>query len=73
MGSLADRATAEIRAELARQQRSQTALAAVLDQTQQSVSRKLRGVRPFSFDEIEVIAAWLEVPVSRFFPQDVAS
>lgn len=70
----AERVAQEVRAEMARQRVSQTALAALLDTSQAAVSRRLRGQVPFDIIELEVIAARLGVPVAQFVaPLDVQS
>jgi transcriptional regulator with XRE-family HTH domain len=50
------RVAANIRAELARNDVTQVQVAAALGITQQAVSQKLSGRRPFSLDDVEVIA-----------------
>jgi transcriptional regulator with XRE-family HTH domain len=65
--SLAERVAAEISVELAHRRRSQTALAGVLGKSQPTVSRRLRGQSPFTFNEVVAIADWLDVPVTRLF------
>jgi transcriptional regulator with XRE-family HTH domain len=54
---------AEIRAELARQQRSQSSLAAELGWTQIYLSRRLREEVGLSLDDIDAIAAVLEISI----------
>lgn len=57
---------AEVRAEMARQHRTQDGLAALLGVTQQSVSPKVRGLASFRAEELKVIADWLQVPITQF-------
>lgn len=61
---------ATIRAELARQERSQVQLARELGRSQPWVSRRLRGVRHFTVIEVEHIARFLGVPLSTFIPTE---
>ena len=42
-------------------------LAAFMGVTPNTVSRRLRGVTPFSAIELARLASWLDVPVERFF------
>lgn len=58
------RLAAEIRAELARQSRSRQDLAAHLGISTDTLRRRLDGVRPFYFDELELVAAFLNVRLS---------
>jgi transcriptional regulator with XRE-family HTH domain len=59
---------AEVRAEMARQQKLQSALGELLGLPQQSISRRLRGEIPFRAEELVRVADWLGVPVSQFLP-----
>lgn len=59
---------AAVRAELARQQRTATDLAAVLGVTPHTAGRRLAGVTPFNVVEIMRIAAWLDVPTQTLLP-----
>ena len=69
----AERVAAEVRAEMARQHASQTALATILNTSQAAVSRRLRGQVPFDVTELETIAGHFGVPVSQFIaPLDAA-
>jgi len=56
----------EVRAELARQQMSQRALARKMRRSDVYVSRRLRGEVPFSITDLDQVAAVLEVPVTKF-------
>lgn len=60
------RTAAGVRAELGRQRRDVKDLATVLNRSRNYVSLKVNGHKPFDLDEIEAIAAWLEVPVASF-------
>ena len=55
---------AEIRAELARQNKSKVALAAQLNISTDTLRRRLEGVRPFYFHEAEIISDFLDIPLS---------
>lgn len=61
----AERVAANIRAELARKGISQAELAASLNKSQPTVSRRLLGRVPFSVDELDIIAAILDVPMAE--------
>lgn len=58
----------EVRAEMARQQVSQQALADKLGWTQPKVSRRISGAVPFDVAELNAIATALGVPVVQFLP-----
>lgn len=64
-----DAVAAELRAELARQRRTQADLAGVLNLSQPALSRRLLGQVPMSLDELTLIAAFLNVPVTRFLTE----
>jgi transcriptional regulator with XRE-family HTH domain len=66
---LTQRVSAEIRAELARQQMSQRRLAELLGMDPALVSKRLNGgiARSFTLAEVDEIASALGVPVSRLF------
>jgi transcriptional regulator with XRE-family HTH domain len=55
----------EVRAEMARQKRSQDNLSAELGWTQAFLSRRLTGKNAFSTDEIEAVARALGVPLAQ--------
>lgn len=57
---------AEIRAELARQKRTQKDLAEAIHISEVGVSRRLSGVTPLDVNEVYAIAEWLGVPVEQF-------
>jgi transcriptional regulator with XRE-family HTH domain len=59
-----ERVAGEIRAELARQNKSKTDLAAHIGISTDTLRRRLDGVRPFFFEEIISTADFLGVPVS---------
>lgn len=59
---------AEVRAEMARQRKTQRDLAAALELSQAQVSDRLREKVAFDVRELEKVANWLGVPVSQFMP-----
>lgn len=64
----------EVRAELARQHKTQRDLADVLGLDQSSTWLRLRGQRSFKAEELAALASWLGVPMGQFAPtQDVAA
>ena len=58
---LRERVAANVRAELARYGMQQVRVAQALGVTQQAVSQKLSGRRPLTLDDIEVIAALVDM------------
>ena len=68
--TLNDHVAAEIRAELARQRRSARKLAAELKWTVPYMSRRMTGEIPLDMDDIEAIAAALNVPLAALLPQE---
>lgn len=57
---------ANVRAEVARQRIAQVRIAEALGLPQPSVSKRLRGLTPFSIDELQGLAGLLGVPLSVF-------
>jgi transcriptional regulator with XRE-family HTH domain len=57
---------AEIRAEMARQNKTQSELAEAIRTTQATASYRLRGLNAFAAEELVLIADWLGVPVTQF-------
>lgn len=55
----------EIRACMARGQRTQGELAAVLGLSQPSVSSRLKGDVAWDVDELAKVASWLDVPLAE--------
>ncbi|AYF32055.1 hypothetical protein CSH63_32385 [Micromonospora tulbaghiae] len=53
---------------MARQRWTQQRVADAVGMSQQALSARLRGVRPFDTSELERIAGALNVPVSSFLP-----
>jgi len=66
---------AEVRAELARQCKSQAEAAELLGVQRQNMWLRLHGRRHFTNQELVTLAAWLGVPVTQFLPEpaEVAS
>lgn len=64
---------AEVRAEVARQKRSQAQIAECLGIHQTAVSKKLRGDRDFTLPELVLVAELLRVPVTNFLPAQGAA
>jgi transcriptional regulator with XRE-family HTH domain len=64
--SLSQHVAAEVRAEMARQQKRQGELAEIIGVTQPAVSRYLSGERPMTIDVLQKIADFLGVPLSHF-------
>lgn len=62
------RVAGEVRAELARQRITGAALAAELDMSHMSVSRRLRGRQPFTVTELAAVARTLHVPIWQLLP-----
>lgn len=58
------RIAAEVRAELARQNRLKSELAAALGISTDTLRRRLDGVRPFYFHELEAVASFLGMRLS---------
>lgn len=66
--TLADSVAAEVRAQLARQRMSASALAKALGKSEMYVSRRLRGEMPLDLDDLERIASALEVNFVALMP-----
>lgn len=64
---------AEVRAELARQNKTQRELGSVLGLPQSSIQLRLTGSRPFRGEELAMMAGWLHVSVERFLLVPVAA
>ena len=63
----AQQIAAEVRAELARQNKSHREVAAWLDLAQPAVTLRIQGRRPWRAEELATIAAHLGVPAGQFF------
>lgn len=59
---------AEVRAALARHDKTQRDLADCIGVDQASTWARLRGRRSFRAEEIAMIAAWLDIPVESLIP-----
>ena len=70
---LTQRVAAEIRAELGRQNLTGKRLAELLGVSHSWVSYRLTGQQTIDFDDIEQIAAALDVQVAQLLPVDPAS
>lgn len=55
----------EVRAELARQRKTQAELASTLGITSATAARRLSGASPFDVSELATVANWLGIPLSR--------
>jgi len=64
---------ANVRAEMARQQYTQTSFAKKLGRTQQALSQRLCGRVPFDVAELNRIAEILGVPLADLLPEQAAS
>ena len=67
---VANGVASEVRGEMARQRKTQQELATTLGVNAHTAGRRIRGEVPFDVVELEVIAAWLDVPVSRLWPRN---
>lgn len=67
-GPTASDVSAIVRAEVARRRVSGAALAESLGLTQTAMSRRLRGVTPFSVDELVKVARVLDMPAAELLP-----
>jgi transcriptional regulator with XRE-family HTH domain len=64
---------ANLRAEIARQRKRQTDLAAALGISAPALSRRLKGETPISVDELQVLADRLDRPMSFFLGEKPAA
>lgn len=58
----------EVRAELARQRKTQRDVGDVLGLPQSAVWFRLQGGRSFKAEELALVADWLGVPIAQFMP-----
>ncbi len=65
--AVAQRVAAEVRAEMARQNKRQSDLAAALGITAGTAGRKHAGRVEFTLTELVQVADWLDVPLSRLY------
>lgn len=68
-----ERVVAEIRAEIARQQRRRSDLMNVLGVSQSGISARLSGKTDLTLDELFLISDWLGVDPADWFTAKVAS
>lgn len=71
--SPAEQVAANVRAELGRHRRTQTATADHLGMSQTAVSRRLNGEVPFDINEVHSLAKWLGIPVMALLATGVAA
>jgi hypothetical protein len=69
--SAAQRIAGEVRAELARQRRSQASLALALGISQQALSRRMTGDIPFNIDQLSTVASFLSMPLEALVASPV--
>jgi transcriptional regulator with XRE-family HTH domain len=67
------RIAAEVRAEMARQQKTQREVGEILDLPQASIYLRLQAKRAFRAEELAKLAEAFGVPISRFFPDAVSA
>lgn len=72
IGPNREQVAAAVRAEMARQRVTQTALAKQLHLSQAAVSRRLKGQVAFDADELVMVAQTVCVPVGAFFGEVAA-
>jgi len=65
----AEAVASEVRAELARQQKTAGDLAAALNMTAHTAGRRLRGEVPFDVIELAQIGLWLGIDPKRLLPE----
>jgi transcriptional regulator with XRE-family HTH domain len=65
--STAERVAAEVRAQMARQRKTQGDLAEALGISEHTAGRRMRALVPFDVVELERIALWLDVPVATLW------
>jgi cytochrome c556 len=70
--TLAGRVAGEVRAEMARQQRYGTWMAKQMGMTQSAWSRRVTGDLPFDVEQLDRVAAILDVPITQFIGGGVA-
>jgi transcriptional regulator with XRE-family HTH domain len=58
----------EVRAEMARQRKTQLELAEALGVNAHTAGRRIRGEVPFDVVELESISSWLGVPITQLWP-----
>ena len=68
--TMSEAVAARVRGVMAEQRRHQAELATVLGVAVSGASRRLSGKVPFNVDELDVVARWLEVPITRLLPTE---
>lgn len=63
--TFSERVAEQVRRELAAKKLPASVLAPVLDIGVQAAQRRVSGETPFGLDEVPLVAAFLEVPISR--------
>ena len=58
---------AEVRAAMARASKRQNVVALATGRSQSYISRRLTGEQPFDIDDLDRVAALLDVPITDFF------
>lgn len=64
---------AEVRAEMARQRKTQADLAAALGINPATAGKRLNCTAPFNTVELYKVAVWLGVPPEQFYPREVST
>ena len=72
METFSEQVAANIRAELARQKKTQAQLAEVWGINAASVSKRMSGAVPVDVNEVQMAAGWLGVPLSRLMGESAA-
>lgn len=65
--------TANIRAELGRQNKTRAALAREMGVTEMWLSRRVNAQTPFTVDDLATIAAALDVPMADLLPTEASA
>lgn len=71
--TLAEAVSAEVRAEMGRQQKSRREVADAMGVSHMYLSRRLNGRTPFDLTDLDRIAAALGVPVARLLRDNQAA
>jgi len=66
---ISDLVSENVRALMARTKTKQQSLADALGMTQGAVSKKMNGDRPFTLDELELVASHFGVPITVLFEE----
>lgn len=68
-----DEVAAEVRAMAARKGYKQVQIASVIGESQSTVSRLLKGMKPFDIDHLAALAAEWDVPITELLPSQVGA